>query len=208
MLKVGLTGSIGSGKSLVAKIFSSLGIKVYEADTEAKKFLLDDMVKQKIASSISNDVFNTEGVIINRRLAEIVFNNPEALAILNGIIHPMVRNDFLEWLQRNHREVYILHEAAILYESGFYKDFDKVITVSAPEKLRLKRVMDRDDVGREQVLDRITNQWSDQKKVELADYVIINDGKEMVIPQVLRIHHDLCLSNGHTEFSDGQNGIT
>ena len=191
MLKVGLTGSIGSGKSLVAKIFSSLGIKVYEADTEAKKFLLDDMVKQKIASSISNDVFDTDGVIINKKLAEIVFNNPETLAILNGIIHPMVRTDFHEWLQTNQEELLILYEAAILYESGFYTDFDKVITVSAPEALRLKRVIERDSVTAEQVLQRMNNQLPNEKKVELADYVILNDEKRMLIPQVLNLHEHL-----------------
>lgn len=191
MLKVGLTGSIGSGKSLVAKIFSSLGIKVYEADAEAKKFLLDVKVKQKVASSISNDVFDTEGVIINKKLAEIVFSNPEALAVLNGIIHPMVRTDFHEWLQTNQEEIYILYEAAILYESGFYTDFDKVITVSAPEELRLKRVIERDSITAEKVLQRMDNQLPDEKKVKLADYVILNNEKRMLIPQVINLHEHI-----------------
>jgi len=191
MLKVGLTGSIGSGKTLVSKIFFSLGVPVYHADVEAKKFLLDENIKNHIVTRIGNSVFDDQNNIVSEKLASIVFNDHKALSVLNSLIHPLVRIDFIEWLSDKQKEPYVLHEAAILYESGFYKDFDKVITVSAPEDVRIKRVMERDRVLEEDVLTRMRNQWKDERKSELADYVIINDGKQMMIPQVLEIHRKL-----------------
>jgi len=191
MLKVGLTGSIGSGKTLVSKFFFSLGVPVYHADVEAKKFLLDENIKNHIVTRIGNSVFDDQNNIVSEKLASIVFNDHKALSVLNSLIHPLVRIDFIEWLSDKQKEPYVLHEAAILYESGFYKDFDKVITVSAPEDVRIKRVMERDRVLEEDVLTRMRNQWKDERKSELADYVIINDGKQMMIPQVLEIHRKL-----------------
>ncbi|MCD4746659.1 MAG: dephospho-CoA kinase, partial [Bacteroidales bacterium] len=160
MLKIGLTGNIGSGKSVVSKIFELFGIYVYNADREAKKYLQDNSVKSKIKQIISKNIFDIYDEIDRQKLADIVFKNKEALIKLNSIIHPLVRNDFNNWLDKHSNEAYIIYEAAILFESGFYKDFDAVITVSAPEDLMIKRVMKRDGVLKEHVIQRMKNQMN------------------------------------------------
>jgi dephospho-CoA kinase len=191
MLKVGLTGNIGSGKTIIARIFSSLGVPVFHADLEAKKQYDDEVVKKIILEKFGSGVFSPSGKILRPVLAEIVFNDPVRLEELNKVIHPGVYKDYLEWSRRHSGYSYILYEAAILFESGHYREMDKVICVTAPEEIRMRRVMERDHLTPQEVERRMANQWKEEKKVEMADYVIKNDETIMVIEQVMAIHNKL-----------------
>jgi dephospho-CoA kinase len=175
---IGLTGGIGSGKSTIAGYFKELGVPVYIADEEAKKLMDDPEIIQKVQSVFDENVL--ENNALNRKkIADLVFSAPEKLKELNAIIHPAVRQHFKNWLKLHQNEPFIIKEAAILFESGSYKDCDKIILVTAPEETRIQRVMSRDKVTKEQVLERIKNQWNDVKKIELSDFVIQNtDFKE------------------------------
>jgi dephospho-CoA kinase len=197
MIKVGLTGNIGSGKTLVVRIFSVLRIPLYRADVEAKRFFQDEAVKTMIIKEIGHEVLGEDNAISTRKLGQIVFNNPAALQTLNGLIHPLVRDDLKKWLLTKHHEPYIIFESAILFESDFYKDFDKIITVAAPQELRIQRVMARDGISRQEVIDRIKNQWSDEEKIKRADFVVYNDEERLVVPQILSIHRKLIGETGH-----------
>lgn len=190
MIKVGLTGIIGSGKSTVARIFEILKIPVYNADEEAKKILSDPDVITNIINRFGQQI--SEGNKINRKkLADIVFNDKDALHFLNEQIHPRVRSDMLKWMNEKERNEYVIHEAAILFESGFYKSFDKIIMVSCPEEIAIQRVIVRDGVTASDVIKRLKNQWKQEEKIERSDFIIHNDGKQLVLPQVLKIHHSL-----------------
>ncbi|HOW25708.1 MAG TPA: dephospho-CoA kinase [Bacteroidales bacterium] len=191
MLKVGLTGSIGSGKTLVARILENLGIEVFYADTEAKMLLRDPEVKAGIVHYFGDRILDEHSQIVNKRLAAIVFNDPPSLLKLNAIIHPRVRQRLLQWFESRGPIPYAVQEAAILFESGFSKECDTIVTVSAPEEIRIQRVMERDHIDREEVLLRMKNQLTDLEKCKRADFVITNDGKRMVIPQVLKVHGEL-----------------
>lgn len=191
MLKVGLTGNIGSGKTIIAQVFSMLGVPVFYADLAAKKQFDDKKIRQSIREKFGPGVFSSSGEVLRPVLAEIVFNDPALLDQLNKIIHPGVRNDYQQWCLQNAGVAYTLYEAAILFESGHYKEMDKVICVTAPEQLRIKRVMDRDHLTRQEVERRMTNQWDEGKKIALSDYVIRNDETTMVIGQVLEVHNRL-----------------
>jgi dephospho-CoA kinase len=191
MMKVGLTGNIGSGKTVVAGIFNTLGVPVFHADLEARKLYDQEEVKKQILHLFGKEVFAPSGDIIRTKLAEIVFKDQDLLRQLNNIIHPAVRLKYEQWHERSGEGPYTLYEAAILFESGHYKEMDKVICVTAPEELRIQRVMDRDHVSRDEVLKRISNQWEESKKIELADFVINNDGSEGLIGQVMGIHERL-----------------
>ena len=190
MIKVGLTGNIGSGKSIVARIFEILGVPVFRADEVAKEFLFDSDVKEILKNKFGKKIFTGKN-INTKALAEIVFKDKESLSFLNSVIHPLVKKSLEQWLDNNKDQKYIIQEAAILFESGFYKEFDKVITVASPENLAIKRVMERDGVGEEEVKNRQKNQWSQERKVEMSDYNIYNDNTKLVIPQVLRILMEL-----------------
>ncbi len=190
MKKIGLTGGIGSGKTTVAKIFEALGIPVYYADTQAKRLLNQDYsVKEQIIKEFGN--IYVKNLIDRKRLAEIVFTDSMKLQKLNSIVHPAVKNDFENWClkQKNYR--YIVQEAAILFESGMYKNFDKIITIYTPETIRIQRVCDRDNVERKKVLERIRNQIDDKTRKELSDFVVNNYANNMLIPQILSIHKEL-----------------
>ena len=188
MLKVGLTGSIGSGKSTIAGVFRVLGIPVYLADTEAKKIMDRPDVAQLVASEFGSQLIGSDGFIVRKALAEVVFKDASQLQKLNALIHPLVRAHFNEWCQGLTNVPYLIQEAAILYESGFYTQFDKVIVVAAPYEERISRVIKRDGMTREQVLDRMDKQWPEEKKLEKADFVIFNGDHSLAIPQVLEIH--------------------
>lgn len=188
MLKVGLTGSIGSGKTLVSKIFETLGVNVFYADNSAKALYENNKVREEIINVFGSSILTENNQIDRKVFAEIIFDDKSALKKINSIIHPLVMNDFVKWLANHKNEPYILHEAAILFESDLSKNFDFVITISAPEELRIERIMKRDNVNHETVIARIKNQWSDEKKVNLADFVVLNDETELVIPQVIKIH--------------------
>jgi len=190
VITAGLTGNIGSGKTLVSSIFSFLGIPVYHADTESKRFLDDEHVKQNISKLFGPKVLAPENTIDRKALASVVFNDPVALSKLNAILHPLVKEDFRQWAQRQ-RSCYVIHEAAIIIESGFRNEFGKIIHVSCPAETAIIRVMERDKVSREEVLRRMKFQMEDEKKAALSDFVIRNDGSELLIPQVLAIHQEL-----------------
>lgn len=174
---IGLTGGIGSGKSTIAKYFESKGIPIYIADIEAKKIMDSDLVIGKVVDAFGMDVL--ENKKINRaKLSAVVFNNPEKLARLNAIIHPQVKIHFLDWVKKHENFPIVIKETAILFESGSYKDCDKIILVTAPKELRIQRVMQRDNVTKEAVEARIANQWEDDKKIQLSDFIIQNIHQE------------------------------
>jgi dephospho-CoA kinase len=191
MLKVGLTGNIGSGKSLVAKIFSILGIPVYNSDNESKKFLESEEVKTTIIKNFGSEILFADGAIDRRKLGNIVFSDPSSLNTLNSILHPLVIKDFTQWCLSNRDQKYIIQETAILFESGYYRQFDKTIQVICSPEIAIERVIQRDKSTREEVLKRMQFQFEDSKKAAIADYVILNDGSELIIPQIQAIHKKL-----------------
>ena len=191
MLAIGLTGNIGSGKSLVARIFKTLGVPVFDADMEAKTILFSRDVSRKTVDIFGTKIL-TDNIIDKKKLANLVFTNKLSLQKLNNIIHPAVRDKFTDWSKSHSGKPYIIYEAAILFESGHYKNLDAVITVFADPELRIERVMQRDGVLREHVMERMKNQWPDEKKNTMADFVIFNNGKELLIPQVEKVHFQIC----------------
>ncbi|MBN2664091.1 MAG: dephospho-CoA kinase [Bacteroidales bacterium] len=192
MIKVGLTGGIGSGKTTVAKIFEAIKVPVFYADIVSKEIINKDKFVVAQIKQYFGEIYNNNQ-IDKQRFANIIFNNPEKLKLVNSIIHPAVRNSYKKWVQLNNTQPYTLMEAAILFESGTYKILDKTITVFAPEKLKIKRVCKRDNTTPEKVIVRINNQISDNEKVNIADYVIYNDDIQMLIPQVIKIHNQLTI---------------
>lgn len=170
---IGLTGGIGSGKTKVADYLTQKGIPVYIADVEAKKILDKPDVIQKITDEIGG-ITLVEGKIDRKSLANTVFNNPEKLQKLNNIIHPEVQKHFTDWVAAHKSHPIVVKEAAILFESGSYKQCDAVITITAPVEERIKRVMKRDSVSYEDVLRRMENQWTDEERIKFSDYAIEN----------------------------------
>jgi dephospho-CoA kinase len=189
MLVVGLTGGIGSGKSLVAEIFSHLNIPVYNSDEKAKALMNLPELMAPIKSEFGDEAY-TDNRLNRSYLSKIVFNNSEELRKLNNIVHPAVRKDFMMWHEQQD-SLYTLREAAILFESGASQDCDKIITISANEETRIARVMKRDNSVKVDVQARMLHQWSDEKRKELSDFEIHNDERNMLIPQVIRIHEQL-----------------
>ncbi|MCW3125173.1 MAG: Dephospho-CoA kinase [Bacteroidetes bacterium] len=194
MLKVGITGGIGSGKTTVCQIFEKLGVPVYYADQRAKELMEDD--KQLVADirkEFGDEIYDAEGHLQRAKLAEIVFNNEEKLVKLNSLVHPAVFRDNQSWNEVLAKKgyPYTLKEAALLVETGSYLMLDKLIVVSAPEEDRIKRVMERDHVNTEQVKARIKAQMPEEQKVKYADYIIFNDRIMDLVPEVTKIHIDL-----------------
>jgi dephospho-CoA kinase len=200
MLKVGLTGGIGSGKSTIAKIFEVLGIPVYYADDAAKRIMNTD--KELRATLIKNFGEQTyENEKLNRAyLASVVFTNKEKLDLLNSLTHPATINDANRWIEKQ-TSPYIIKEAALLFESGASDFMDYVIGVYAPQNLRIKRTMERDHITQEEVLQRINRQMDENAKMKLCDFVITNDEQQLVMPQVLKLHEQL-LAMKPNSFSD------
>jgi dephospho-CoA kinase len=197
MLKVGITGGIGSGKTTVCQIFEKLGVPIYYADTRARELMEDDkQLRESIQEVFGKEVYS-DGKLNRKLLAEIVFGDEQKLLHLNGLVHPVVFRDNQSWnevlAKKNYP--YTLKEAALLVESGSYLTLDKLIVVSAPEEDRIKRVMARDEATRDQVLARIRAQMPEEQKVKYADYVIYNDLIMDLVPQVTKIHLDLMNMN-------------
>ena len=190
MLKVGITGGIGSGKSTVAKVFEVLGIPVYYADDAAKRLMNEDEeLKQKIKEQFGESIYTNEG-LNKKELANIVFNAPEKLEILNSLVHPATLKDAERWMQENTTQ-YCIKEAALIFESGAQQYLDFVIGVTAPAPLRILRTMQRDGVSREEIMLRMDKQLDEVIKIKLCDFVITNDEQEMLFPQILELHKKL-----------------
>lgn len=191
MLNVGLTGNIGSGKTWVSRIFVALGIPVYHADAASKKFLESPEVIRSLKSLFGPTVLDAGGSVDRAALAGLVFSDRASLQELNNLLHPLVREDARKWSGKHKDHPYLIHEAAIIFESGFRNEYDAVIHVSCPKDTAILRVTERDGVTREEVLSRMQFQMEDEKKAALSDFVIRNDGSEMLVPQVLEIHRQL-----------------
>lgn len=192
MKKIGITGGIGSGKTTVARVFEQLGIPVYHADYWAKEIMnTEPLVIERLKELFGEHIYDSAGKANRKRIAELVFADKNKLNELNSIIHPAVWLHGENWLKQHTGKPYILKEAAILFESGGNKDMDKVIMVTAPKQLRTERVMKRDMVTAAEVEARMANQWPDEQKIALSDFVIVNDDRQLVIPQVLEVHRVL-----------------
>lgn len=186
---IGLTGGIGSGKTTIANHFMAAGIPVYIADDEARKIMQSDEIITKIEKTFGTAIFDN-GILNREKLSGIVFEDPEKLKLLNAIIHPAVKKHFSNWILNHKNAPYIIYEAAILFESGSYKECDIIITVTAPLESRIQRVIQRDKTTRENVLRRINMQWNDEKRIEKSDFVIENDTLEIAksaVDKILKI---------------------
>ena len=192
MIKIGLTGGIGSGKTTVASIFEVLEIPVYKAD-ERSKYLVghNQQVHDAIASEFGQEMFDKNGDLKRKKLSDLVFGNKSALQKLNGIVHPAVANDYKKWCESNQGVAYTIRESAILFESGANKQVDQVIMVFSPIETMIKRIMDRDGFSRVKVLEIMENQWPEQKKIDLSDDVPMSDGQQSLIKQVLTFHDSI-----------------
>jgi len=191
-MNIGITGNIGSGKTTICRIFETLEIPIYYADDQAKKLMVDDLnVKEQVKLVFGLSTYDDDGELDKKYLGDIVFNNPKMLTKLNYIVHPAVERHSLAWAKKQKGALYTIKEAALLIESGNYKSMDKIIVVTAPLDLRIARVMARDKVEKSDVLLRNSKQMSEEEKVALADYVIINDGNHSLVKQVQKIHQQL-----------------
>jgi dephospho-CoA kinase len=202
MLKAGITGGIGSGKSLVATIFSQLLVPVFSADAEAAH--ITNTHREVIAAFkelFGDEALDAKGFPDRKKLRPLVFNNAAAREKLNMVIHPLVKERFDEWCREQNGAPLVLKEAAILFESGADIGLDKIMVVTAPEALRIKRVMTRDKVREEDVRKIMQNQMTDEERLSRADFEIVNDDDHPVLPQVLAIFNQL------KEISNSQNGV-
>ena len=192
MLRIGLTGGIGSGKSTVAKVFEVLGVPVYYADDAAKRMMNEDEeLKEKIKQEFGESVYS-DGKLNRKLLAGIVFNAPEKLNQLNALTHPATIADAERWMQ-SQTTPYCIKEAALIFESGAQEFLDYVIGVTAPAPLRIQRTMLRDGITREEVMARMDKQMDESIKMRLCDFVLINDEQQLLLPQVLELHEKLLL---------------
>ena len=191
---IGITGGIGSGKSLVCKVFSILGIPIYEADSRAKLLMNNDLeMKSLIQKLLGEQAYTSSGEYNRAWVASQVFNNPELLKQLNAIVHPRVRQDSQSWIQKHPKAPFLLYEAALMKAAGDGNFFDKVIVVNAPIDIRIKRVQQRDNRTEQEIRDIIARQISDEERLSFADYIIDNDEKHPVLEQVLHFYQEILL---------------
>jgi dephospho-CoA kinase len=190
MLRIGLTGGIGAGKSLVARLFALLGVPVYDADSSAKKLMVENAsLRESIITHFGADSYVDDR--LNRSyLAERVFKNPQQLEVLNRLVHPVAIEEAKKWLAQQ-KASYAIKEAALLFESGSAEGLDYVIGVTAPETLRIKRVMERDGLTALQVKERMRRQLEETLKIKLCDFILYNDEQQLLIPQVVQLHEQL-----------------
>ncbi len=183
---IGITGGIGSGKSVVANILISMGYPVYNSDTRAKELInSNEELMQAIKKEFGNDLYTEKG-LDRQKMASIVFKNSQKLAKLNELVHPAVGKDFETWKNAQSTPL-VFKEAAILFETGIYKELDSIILVTAPIHTRIERVKERDKTSPQEVENRMKNQWTDEAKLKLTDFVIDNSGNKLVIPQVIAV---------------------
>jgi dephospho-CoA kinase len=188
MKKIGITGSIGSGKSTVTQIFATLGVPVYDADTRAKLLMVTSpALIQSIKDLFGNEAYLPSGALNRKHISDKAFTDKTILTQLNGLVHPAVYNDFDEWSNAQ-QTPYVIKEAALMFESNSYKQLDEVIVVTAPEELRIQRAIARDGVTKEAVVSRMKNQLSQEEKLARGQYEIKNNEMELLIPQVLKLH--------------------
>jgi len=187
MFKVGVTGGIGSGKSIICNVFHQLGIPVYRADTEARR-LMDETagIRNELLRYFGGAVFQ-EGQVNRRYLADRIFSDPDARTFVNSLVHPVVRSDFAGWVQKRSGTSYVIEEAALLFETGASRELDYNILVEAAVETRIQRIIRRDGIEREDVLARMASQMDPVKAREKADFIVHNDVNDFVIPQVLRV---------------------
>lgn len=191
-LQIGITGGIGSGKTLVSKIFACLGIPVYDADSHAKELMTTDgILVSQIKKEFGDLSYLSDGTLNRKYLSEVVFNKQERLDVLNKLVHPRVGENYTQWVKRHNNKAYVLKEAALLFETGSYQALDKIIVVHAPEEVRIKRVIHRDGRAEQQVREIIRKQMSEEEKLKRADFIIYNDESSLIIPQVLSLHNRL-----------------
>lgn len=185
---IGITGGIGSGKTTVCGIFAEFGVPIYYADDRAKAVMVEDAdLMASIVDAFGAEAYQ-DGKLNRPFLALQVFSSEKKLAKLNSLVHPAVAKDFMRWVVAHEKFPYVIKEAAILFESGAYKAVQETVLVTAPEDLRIQRVVQRDGVDEREVRQRMANQWPEERKVELADHIILNDGHQLLIPQVLELH--------------------
>jgi dephospho-CoA kinase len=189
MKKIGITGGIGSGKSMACRLFSLLGIPVYDADAAAKRLMeTSSELTAAIKSLLGEDAYLSDGRLNRPFIAEAVFGNPALLSQVNGLVHPAVAADFNTWMNSQATNTpYVIREAAIMLESGTNKDLDALVLVDAPETLRLERVLKRDGRSEEEVKSIMQRQWSTEEKKKYCQYILVNDDKHLLIPQVIAL---------------------
>lgn len=190
MLKIGLTGGIGSGKTMVARIFELLGIPVYYADAAAKTIMNEDESLKALIIEHFGKAAYTDGTLNRAYISSIVFQNKEKLALLNSLVHPATIRAAEKWMQQQ-QAAYAIKEAALIFESGSQNGLDLVIGVYAPKSLRILRTMQRDTISRDEVLKRMSNQVNEELKMKLCDFVIYNNEQQLLIPQVIALHEKL-----------------
>lgn len=187
IVKLGITGGIGSGKTSVCRIFNVLGIPVFSADPAASQIMENDGYVKEGINSIAGSNMYVNGTLNRKKLAELIFNDYSLLTKVNALVHPVVLENFKIWALQQHT-LYVIMEAAILFESGASKLVDKTVTVVAPIEERIQRVILRNNLTKEQVLERIRNQMNDEERIRLSDYIIRNSENDMIIPAILEIH--------------------
>ncbi|NDK57275.1 dephospho-CoA kinase [Pontibacter fetidus] len=190
MLKIGITGGIGVGKSVVCRMFALLGIPVYDADTRAKWVMrYDEALKQELTAAFGPEAYTPDGELNRIYLAQAAFHNPENLKLLNSLVHPHVGKDFTDWVESNQTAPYIVKEAALMYESEAWRQMDEIIAVFAPMEVRIKRLLQRDPHRTQQDIEAIiSKQLKEEDKMARAQHVIYNDDQQLLIPQVLQLH--------------------
>ncbi|MCE1199272.1 MAG: dephospho-CoA kinase [Marinilabiliales bacterium] len=186
MLTIGVTGGIGSGKTTVCKVFKVLGVPVFHADQEAKRLQNENNeIKDGLKSIFGSEIYDKMGQLNRQMLASFIFNNVSLLQRVNQLVHPIVHREFETWSLLHHESAYVLYEAAILFETGHFKNFDKTILVLADPDQRLARVLQRDPLTKEAIVRRMQNQMPDSEKIQLADFIIENNDNQMIIPRIL-----------------------
>ena len=187
MIKVGITGGIGSGKTTICQFFELLDIPVFTADIQAKRLMVTSPdIKNKLISILGKDIYFKDQSLDRKKIAKLIFNSPDLLSKINALVHPAVHEEFEKWCVKQ-KSPYVLFEAAILFECGLYKKMDMNVLITASEENRINRVIVRDNISKEEVKIKIAKQWKEEEKEAYADYIIHNDNQELLIPQLLNL---------------------
>lgn len=192
MLRIGITGGIGSGKTMVCAIFATLGVSIYNSDERAKLVMTENnSLKKALKKAFGEDTYFENGQLNRKLLSALVFNDKEKLNTLNSIVHPVVFEDMIKWYAEHENHEYVIQESAIMFESGSYKMLDKIILVFAEKEIRVERVIKRDSISRVEVEARMSKQMPEEEKIKLADYIIYNSGNDSLIEQTMALHNKI-----------------